>query len=74
MGIKEIFPVALITMHLPSSDPLAQVQAESVQVSAVVLSNSLHVQRQVRIHLYLYLMMIMDRLVSYQPVKFQESS
>ena len=61
-------------MHLPSGDPLAQVQAESVQVSAVVLSNSFHVQRQVRIHLYLYLMMIMDRLVSYQPVKFQESS
>ena len=61
-------------MHLPSSDPLAQIQAESVQVSAVVLSHSLHVQRQVRIHLYLYLMMIMDRLVSYQPVKFQESS
>ena len=63
-------------MHLPSGDPLAKVQAESVQVSAVVLSNSLHVQRQVRIHLYLYLylMMIMDRLVSYQPVKFQESS
>ena len=60
-------------MHLPSGDPLAQVQAESVQVSAVVLSHSLHVQCQVRIHLYLYLTMIMDRLVSYQPVKFQES-
>ena len=52
-------------MHLPSGDPLAKVQAESVQVSAVVLSNSFHVQRQVRIHLYLYLTMIMDRLVSY---------
>ena len=52
-------------MHLPSGDPLAKVQAESVQVSAVVLSNSFHVQRQVRIHLYFHLMMIMDRLVSY---------
>ena len=52
-------------MHLPSSDPLAQVQAESVQVSAVVLSYSLHVQRQVRIHLYFHLIMIMDRLVSF---------